>query len=73
VNQETFMAFEDKVRLLVAHVRLLKKENLALRDQVIEQKATGGLPGKERVVKQVQKMISLIDQELATLQKAAQS
>jgi len=67
------MAFEDKVRLLVAHVRLLKKENLALRDQVIEQKATGGLPGKERVVKQVQKMISLIDQELATLQKAAQS
>jgi len=31
------------------------------------------LPGKERVVKQVQKMISLIDQELATLQKAAQS
>ncbi len=67
------MAFEDKVRLLVAHVRLLKKENLALRDQVIEQKATGGVPGRERIVKHVQKMISLIDQELATLQKAAQS
>ena len=63
------MAFEDKVRLLVAHVRLLKKENLALRDQVIEQKASGGLSNKEQVVEQVHKMISLIDDELATLQK----
>ena len=28
--------FEDKVRLLIAHVSLLKKENLSLRNQVME-------------------------------------
>ena len=41
--------FEDKVRLLVAHVSLLKKENLSLRNQIIERSADGAIGNKPAI------------------------
>ncbi len=59
--------FEDKVRLLVAHVSLLKKENLSLRNQIIERSAGGGFGNRAAVRSQLNSMIEMIDAELEIL------
>jgi len=59
--------FEDKVRLLIAHVSLLKKENLSLRNQIIEQSSGAAMPNKMAVSEKVKSMIKLIDAELEAL------
>ena len=59
--------FEDKVRLLVAHVSLLKKENLSLRNQIIERSADGGLGNKSAVRRKLSSIIEMIDAELEVL------
>lgn len=59
--------FEDKVRLLVAHVSLLKKENLSLRNQIIERSADGALGNKSAVRSKLNGMIEMIDAELELL------
>ncbi len=65
---EDFLSkFEDKVRLLIAHVSLLKKENLSLRNQLIEQSSGTGFLNREAVREKVRNMIKLIDTELEAL------
>lgn len=64
---EALSKFEDKVRLLVAHVSLLKKENLSLRNQVIERSADGGLGNRAAVRSKLNSMIEMIDTELEAL------
>ena len=59
--------FEDKVRLLVAHVSLLKKENLSLRNQIIEYSAGGAIGNKAAVRSKINSMIEMIDAELELL------
>ncbi len=59
--------FEDKVRLLVAHVSLLKKENLSLRNQIIERTADGSLGNKTAVRGKLTSLIEMIDAELEVL------
>jgi len=59
--------FEDKVRLLIAHVSLLKKENLSLRNQIIEQTTGGNVSNRGAVVSKVRQMIQMIDAELEAL------
>ena len=59
--------FEDKVRLLVAHVSLLKKENLSLRNQIIERSADGALGNRVAVRSKLNSMIEMIDAELELL------
>ncbi|MBL7027858.1 MAG: hypothetical protein ISR88_05450 [Candidatus Marinimicrobia bacterium] len=59
--------FEDKVRLLVAHVSLLKKENLSLRNQIIERAADGAPGNKSAVRSKLNSMIEMIDAELELL------
>ena len=59
--------FEDKVRLLVAHVSLLKKENLSLRNQIIERSADGTIGNSSAVRSKLNSMIEMIDAELEVL------
>ena len=59
--------FEDKVRLLVAHVSLLKKENLSLRNQVIEHSADSAIGNKSAVRGKLNSLIEMIDAELEVL------
>ncbi len=59
--------FEDKVRLLVAHVSLLKKENLSLRNQIIERSADGAIGNKVAVRGKLNGLIEMIDAELEVL------
>ncbi len=59
--------FEDKVRLLVAHVSLLKKENLSLRNQIIERSADGAPGNKDAIRRKLNNMIEMIDAELELL------
>ena len=59
--------FEDKVRLLVAHVSLLKKENLSLRNQIIERSATGAVGNRAAVRGKLNSLIEMIDAELEVL------
>ena len=59
--------FEDKVRLLVAHVSLLKKENLSLRNQIIERSSDGDLQNKAQVRRKLHGLIEMIDAELEAL------
>ncbi len=64
---EALSKFEDKVRLLVAHVSLLKKENLSLRNQVIERSTGGTLGNKAAVRSKLNSLIEMIDAELEVL------
>ena len=65
---EALSKFEDKVRLLIAHVSLLKKENLSLRNQIIEQTAGGGpVADFQAVGTKVRQIIQMIDAELEAL------
>lgn len=59
--------FEDKVRLLVAHVSLLKKENLSLRNQIIERTTDGSVGNKSAVRGKLNSLIEMIDAELEVL------
>ena len=59
--------FEDKVRLLVAHVSLLKKENLSLRNQIMEKSPDGTGANFEAVRSKISNMIEMIDAELEVL------
>ena len=59
--------FEDKVRLLVAHVSLLKKENLSLRNQIIERSSDGAVGNKAAVRRKLNGLIEMIDAELEVL------
>lgn len=59
--------FEDKVRLLVAHVSLLKKENLSLRNQIIERSTDGAIGNKGAVRGKLNSLIEMIDAELEVL------
>ncbi len=59
--------FEDKVRLLVAHVSLLKKENLSLRNQIIERSADGAVGNRTAVRGKLKRLIEMIDAELEVL------
>ena len=59
--------FEDKVRLLVAHVSLLKKENLSLRNQIMERSSDEAIGNKAAVRGQLNSMIEMIDAELELL------
>ncbi len=59
--------FEDKVRLLVAHVSLLKKENLSLRNQIIERSSDGTVGNVSAVRSKLNSMIEMIDAELEIL------
>ena len=65
--EEALSKFEDKVRLLIAHVSLLKKENLSLRNQIIEQTAGSGVPNRGAVQAKIRQIIQLIDTELEAL------
>ena len=59
--------FEDKVRLLIAHVSLLKKENLSLRNQIIERSSDGTVGNLDAVRGKLNNMIEMIDAELEVL------
>ena len=59
--------FEDKVRLLVAHVSLLKKENLSLRNQIIDRSASGSFGNKPAFQAKLKSIIEMIDAELEVL------
>ena len=59
--------FEDKVRLLVAHVSLLKKENLSLRNQIIERSSDGSFGNKPAFRNKLKSIIEMIDAELEVL------
>ena len=59
--------FEDKVRLLVAHVSLLKKENLSLRNQIIERSSDANVGNVSAVRSKLNSMIEMIDAELEVL------
>jgi len=67
VINDVLSKFEDKVRLLVAHVSLLKKENLSLRNQIMERSADGSLGNKAAVRSKLNSMIEMIDAELELL------
>jgi len=67
VINDVLSKFEDKVRLLVAHVSLLKKENLSLRNQIIERSADGALGNRATVRSKLNSMIEMIDAELELL------
>jgi len=67
VINDVLSKFEDKVRLLVAHVSLLKKENLSLRNQIIERSADGAFGNKDAVRSKLNSMIEMIDVELELL------
>lgn|GEM_PF-369586 len=64
---EVLSKFEDKVRLLVAHVSLLKKENLSLRNQIIERSSDGTVGNLDAVRGKLNNMIEMIDAELEVL------
>ena len=59
--------FEDKVRLLIAHVSLLKKENLSLRNQIIDRSRSGNFTNVAAVRGKLKSMIEMIDAELEIL------
>ncbi|MCF7824105.1 MAG: hypothetical protein K9N35_08030 [Candidatus Marinimicrobia bacterium] len=65
--EEVLSKFEDKVRLLVAHVSLLKKENLSLRNQIIERSVDGKFRNAEAIRIKLNSMIEMIDAELEVL------
>jgi len=67
VIDDVLSKFEDKVRLLVAHVSLLKKENLSLRNQIIERSSDDGIGNKAAVRSKLNSMIEMIDAELELL------
>ncbi len=64
---EILSKFEDKVRLLVAHVSLLKKENLSLRNQIMERPSDGTVGNLDAVRGKLNSMIDMIDAELEVL------
>lgn len=64
---EVLSKFEDKVRLLVAHVSLLKKENLSLRNQIMERSSDGTVGNLDAVRRKLNSMIKMIDAELDIL------
>lgn len=59
--------FEDKVRLLVAHVSLLKKENLSLRNQIMTTTGGDSIANSAAVQNKVKQLIDMIDAELEVL------
>lgn len=59
--------FEDKVRLLIAHVSLLKKENLSLRNQIIDKSKPGSFGNMSAVRGKLKSIIEMIDAELEVL------
>ncbi|MEA3286480.1 MAG: hypothetical protein U9Q77_03775 [Candidatus Marinimicrobia bacterium] len=65
--EDALSKFEDKVRLLVAHVSLLKKENLSLRNQIIERSADGTVGNRTAVRGKLNSLIEMIDAELEVL------
>ena len=65
--EDALSKFEDKVRLLVAHVSLLKKENLSLRNQIIDRSADGTVGNKTAVHGRLSSLIEMIDAELEVL------
>jgi len=67
VINDVLSKFEDKVRLLVAHVSLLKKENLSLRNQIMERSSDEAIGNKAAVRGQLNSMIEMIDAELELL------
>jgi len=67
VIDEVLSKFEDKVRLLVAHVSLLKKENLSLRNQIMERSSDGTVGNLDAVRRKLNSMIKMIDAELDIL------
>jgi len=67
VINDILSKFEDKVRLLVAHVSLLKKENLSLRNQIIERSAEGAFGKKSALRSKLNSLIEMIDAELEIL------
>jgi len=67
VINDVLSKFEDKVRLLVAHVSLLKKENLSLRNQIIERSSDDAVGNKSAIRSKLNSMIEMIDVELELL------
>jgi len=67
VIDDALSKFEDKVRLLIAHVSLLKKENLSLRNQIIDKSKDGTFGNVAAVRGKLNSMIELIDAELEVL------
>ena len=65
--EDALSKFEDKVRLLVAHVSLLKKENLSLRDQVMDKSTDGTTVHLDAVRSKLNSMVEMIDAELEIL------
>ncbi|MCF7807752.1 MAG: hypothetical protein K9M49_04885 [Candidatus Marinimicrobia bacterium] len=65
--EDALSKFEDKVRLLVAHVSLLKKENLSLRNQVMDKSSDGTIGNSDVVRSKLNAMIEMIDAELEIL------
>jgi len=67
VIDDVLSKFEDKVRLLVAHVSLLKKENLSLRNQIITRSTDSAVGNKSAVRGKLNSIIEMIDAELEVL------
>ena len=65
--EDAISKFEDKVRLLVAHVSLLKKENLSLRNQVMDKSTDGSTAQLDAVRSKLNSMVEMIDAELEVL------
>lgn len=65
--EDALSKFEDKVRLLVAHVSLLKKENLSLRNQVMDKSSDSSIGNYDVVRSKLNSMVEMIDAELEVL------
>ena len=65
--EDAISKFEDKVRLLVAHVSLLKKENLSLRNQVMDKSSDSSTVPLDAVRSKLNSMVEMIDAELEIL------
>lgn len=61
--EDSLNILEEKIKLLVAQLQLLKKENLTLRKNA-QGEGDGGLLEKQLIVSKIREIIRAIDMEL---------
>mgnify|MGYP006919302621 CR=1 FL=1 len=67
MTNETLLQFEEKVKLLIAHVSLLKKENQILKNQDYEKTGIGNVLNQSKIKEKLNQMIGTVDSELKKL------
>jgi len=63
VAEDSLNILEEKIKLLVTQLQLLKKENLTLRKNA-QSDGEGNLPEKQMIVAKIREIIRAIDMEL---------